>query len=75
MKIKFLVPLVSILLLLRGGVLAIIGLTQKSWLYLLFSLTHSTDVKSPEMADIAAYIESLAKKPAEAPKKKPIEGC
>ncbi len=42
MKIKFLVPLVSILLLLMGGVLAIVGLTQKSWPYLLFSLTHST---------------------------------
>ncbi|HAK88126.1 MAG: hypothetical protein A2077_02865 [Nitrospirae bacterium GWC2_46_6] len=42
MKIKFLVPLVSILLLLMGGVLAIAGLTQKSWPYLLFSLTHST---------------------------------
>ncbi len=34
------------------------------------------DVKSSEMADIVAYIKSLAKKPAEAPKKKKaIEGC
>lgn len=34
------------------------------------------DVKSQEMADIVAYIKSLAKKPAEAPKKKKaIEGC
>lgn len=35
------------------------------------------DAKSPEMADIVAYIKSLkGKVPAEAPKKKkPIEGC
>lgn len=35
------------------------------------------DAKSPEMADIVAYIKSLARKaPAEAPKKKKaIEGC
>ncbi len=32
------------------------------------------DVNSPEMADIVAYIKSLAKKPVKAPKKK-IEGC
>ena len=32
------------------------------------------DVKSSEMADIVAYIKSLAKKPTPAPKKK-IEGC
>ena len=42
MKMKYIVPAISILLLLTGGVLAIIGLTQKSWPYLLFSLTHST---------------------------------
>lgn len=34
------------------------------------------DPKGKDMADIVAYIKSLAKKPAEAPKKKKaIEGC
>lgn len=33
------------------------------------------DVKSKEMADIVAYIKSIGKKPAEAPKKRAIEGC
>jgi type IV secretory pathway TrbD component len=41
MKIRPLILVVSALFLVIGIILAIIGFVQKSWLHLLFSLTHS----------------------------------